>query len=534
MMDLEDPNRRKLGRTTYAFQRVLLHPTGSLDVRPSKNKTVEHFEVLAKPSRYYALVLSMAPLLTPGVARAEPPAAPADDKQIQPPPTTTSHKAAEPERDAEAERINQRLRELEEKNRQLQDELSRLKEEAAFTQSRVEQLLPLSGRVSGYVDFGFFYVQGNGSGIRTDTGNTRFPEYQGRLPGSWVFMGDPLSTAVNARGEPADVGESRAVTFNPIGNAGKASFIANALNVALFAGVGESLTVNAMFDLVPRGRDVSNAAGLFLGDFLDVKLAYAEYIIPTSKVSFSLYAGKFDSVLGREYRIQESPDRLGVTPSLICRYTCGRPLGIKARARSVDNSWTVNVALTNGSSFVEMFPFYGEIDKNHAKTASGRLSYRFPLGTGLEFGASGAYGAQDLQSDDSVAQWHYGFDVHLDWKDVLLTGEFVQGRAPGVTAPADVRCGSAPCIRYKGAYGQLGYRLTNWLTPYVRVDWRDALHENGASFVYVSDLVRVSPGLHFEFGTNVIVKAEYSLNRELGRIPQFPNDVVTSALVVKY
>ena len=45
--------------------------------------------------------------------------------------------------------------------------------------------------------------------------------------------------------------------------------------------------------------------------------------------------------------------------------------------------------------------------------------------------------------------------------------------------------------------------------------------ENGASFVYISDLARVTPGLHFEFGTNVIVKAEYSLNRELGRIPHF-------------
>jgi hypothetical protein len=480
------------------------------------------------------LTALVAPLLVAGWARADPGMQAQGEAPTQPPATTAPHDVAAPQRDAEAERVNQRLKELEEKNRQLQDELSRLKEEAAFTQSRVDQLMPLSGRVSGYVDFGFFYVQGNGSGIRTDAGNTRFPEYEGRLPGSWVFMGDPLSTAVNARGEPADVSESRAVTFNPIGNAGKASFIANALNVALFAGVGESLTVNGMFDLVPRGRDVSNAAGVFLGDYLDVKLAYAEYTIPTEKVSFSLYAGKFDSVLGREYRIQESPDRLGVTPSLICRYTCGRPLGLKARARSNDNSWTVNVAVTNGTSFVEMFPFYGEVDKNHAKTASGRLSYRFPLGVGLEFGASGAYGAQDLQADDKIAQWHYGFDVHLDWKDILLTGEFVEGRAPGVTTPGDVRCGSAPCLRYKGAYGQVGYRLTNWLTPFVRVDWRDALHENGASFVYVSDLVRVSPGLHFEFGTHVIVKAEYTLNRELGRIPQFPNDVVTSALVVKY
>lgn len=488
-------------------------------------------------SRIARLSYPLAFLLAEGsiarVALAEPQPQPPAESQQAPAPGAAGEKAT-PSRDAEAERVNQKLKELEEKNRQLADEVSRMKEDASFTQTRVDQLMGVSGRVSGYVDIGFFYVQGNGSGIRTDTGNTRFPEYQNRLPGSWVFMGDPLSTAVNARGEPADVSESRAVTFNPVGNGGKASFIANALNVALFAGIGENLTVNGLFDLVPRGRDVSNAAGVFLGDFLDVKLAYAEYIIPTEKVSFSLYAGKFDSVLGREYRVQESPDRLSVTPSLICRYTCGRPVGLKARAKSSDNSWTVNVAVTNGTSFVEMFPFYGEIDRNNAKTASGRVSYRIPLGVGLELGASGAYGAQDLQTDDSVAQWHYGFDAHLDWKDILLTGEFVQGRAPGATVGGEARCGMAPCLKYKGAYGQLGYRLTNWLTPYVRVDWRDALHENGASFVYVSELMRFTPGLHFELGTNVIIKAEYSLNRELGRIPQFPNDVVTSALVVKY
>ena len=512
----------------------------------------EGSDVLGNTYPFLGILLALALVLVGRPAGAEPPTQPAAETQTPPspptsptqtpasptqtppPPPTSPHAPPSTERPADPENVNQRLKDLEEKNRQLQDDVSRLKDDAAYNQGRVDQLMPLSGRVSGYLDFGFFYVQGNGSGIRPDTGNTRFPEYASTVPGSWVFMGDPLSTAVNARGEPADVADSRAVTFNPIGNGGKASFIANALNVALFAGIGDSLTVNGMFDLVPRVRDVSDAAGHFLGDFVDVKLAYAEYLIATEKVSFTLSAGKFDSVLGREYRSQESPDRLAVTPSLICRYTCGRPLGLKARARASDNSWTVNLAVTNGTSFVEMFPFYGEIDKNNAKTGSGRVSYRLPIGVGLELGASGAYGAQDLQTDDSVAQWHYGFDLHLDWKDIILTGEFVQGKAEGATAPGEVRCGLAPCLKYKGAYGQLGYRLTNWLTPYVRVDWRDALHENGASFVYISDLLRVTPGLHFEFGTNVIVKAEYSLNRELGRIPQFPNDIVTTALVVKY
>ena len=45
----------------------------------------------------------------------------------------------------------------------------------------------------------------------------------------------------------------------------------------LFAGIGDTAQVNASIDFVPRARDVSNPNGLFLGDFLDVKLAYGEW-----------------------------------------------------------------------------------------------------------------------------------------------------------------------------------------------------------------------------------------------------------------
>jgi hypothetical protein len=67
-----------------------------------------------------------------------------------------------------------------------------------------------------------------------------------------------------------------------------------------------------------------------------VKLAYAELRVPIASFGLSLYAGKMDPVLGYEYRVEEAPDRLTVTPSLICRYTCGRPIGLKARARFLD------------------------------------------------------------------------------------------------------------------------------------------------------------------------------------------------------
>src|SRR5215831_10134464 len=141
----------------------------------------------------------------------------------------------------------------------VEDRLGKLEEDLGQTKEQVKQLLPLTSRISGYIDFGFFHVGGNGSGIRPDLGNTIFPEYTTVIPGgTWVFMGDPLSTAINSRGEPADTDGSRAITFDPVHNGGKSSFIVNELNVGLFVGIGKDLVIQSMFGLVPRGRDVSD------------------------------------------------------------------------------------------------------------------------------------------------------------------------------------------------------------------------------------------------------------------------------------
>ena len=59
--------------------------------------------------------------------------------------------------------------------------------------------------VGGYIDFGFFVPQGDGSGIVRDNGNVLFPEYAGQY--GWVFLGDILAPAVNTRGEVADLGD---------------------------------------------------------------------------------------------------------------------------------------------------------------------------------------------------------------------------------------------------------------------------------------------------------------------------------------
>ncbi len=473
----------------------------------------------------------------------------AQEKQADPPsanapPPATSTQTANPEpapavTPSPADDTKRRLDELERQNAKLRDELEQLKEDHAFVEKRVEQLMPVKDKITGYLDFGFFYVQGNGSGIRNDTGFDHFPEYRGVVPEQWVFMGDPLSTAINSRGEPPALGGSRAITFDPIKNGGQPSFIMNSLNLSLLHGIGTTVTLNAAVDFVPRGRNPSDSSQVGLGDYIDAKLGYAEWKpTATEQYGLALSAGKFDSVLGIEYRNQDAPDRMGVAPSLICRYTCGRPLGLKARAKFLDERLIAALSITNGSNFVEMFPFYDEIDHNAIKTVSGRVSYRIPIaGQGIEVGTSGAYGAQDLQTDNSVSQWHFGFDARVDYKDLDVRAEFVQGKAQGKTDDSGgniAPCNVAPCLKYKGAYGLVGYRLFNWLTPYSRVDWRDALHQSGASFVYISQLMRVTAGLRFEIGTNVIVKTEYTLIQELGRVPNFPDDVFTSSMVVKF
>ncbi len=471
--------------------------------------------------------LLAALIVAPAIVRAQDPV---------PAPVPEPVPATDPDpKDDRITDLETRLDDLADQNEKLTERVDILEEDLAYAEQRVDKLAPLAAKLTGYFDFGFFGTTGNGAGTRTDVANTYFPEYAGVVPDTWVFMGDPLSTAVNARGEPADTGESRAIAFDSINSGGKPTFAVSSLSMTLFAGIGTRATVNGAFDLVPRARDASSPGG-GVGDYVDVKLAYLEYRIPRPSWHLDLSFGKFDSVLGFEYRSQDAPDRLTVSPSLICRYTCGRPLGIKARFHLPSERFVANVAVTNGSHFSEIFPFSNEIDVNAMKTVAGRLSFRQRLGDAgfVELGGSAAFGAQDFQPEDDRAQWHVGGDLRVEWKDLELTGEYVKGDVAGETEASMVACGLSPCLAYQGAYGLIGYRVTNVFEPYARVDWRDATHQDGASFVYLSQVLRATAGLRAEIGQSVVVKAEYTVNRELGRIPQFPDDIFTSALVVKF
>src|SRR5204862_1878561 len=135
------------------------------------------------------------------------------------------------------------------------------------------------------------------------------------------------------------------------------TFLVNTAALDLYAGVHDDLSVTTFIDFLPRGRVVSDPDGLFLGDYLDVKLAFAEWQPHVPGGELAIQAGKFDSVVGYEYRVQEAPDRTTVTPSLVCRYVCGHPIGLKARGQWLDHKLVTNVAVTTGSNFSESFGF---------------------------------------------------------------------------------------------------------------------------------------------------------------------------------
>jgi hypothetical protein len=368
-----------------------------------------------------------------------------------------------------------------------------------------------------YVDVGAFAVGGDGSGIRSDVGNLYYPEYRGTIAGQWVFMGDPRSTAVNALGEAADTSDSRELTEDTIHSGGHPTVLVNSIGLSVGkAFEPQGVYVTAFAELLPRASR----------DILDVELANIKYR-PSHEMDLVIEAGKIDSVLGVEYRTQDAPNRMTVTPSLIARYTTGRPYGIDARLTR--GQLVLSGALTDGNMMDHRFEREHSLHSTWIPNAAAHVQYKIP--GGLKIGISGAAGPEDDQPSTSVAQWHVGADLSLvDYDGWDVVAEYVQGIQQGWTerSPCDV----APCLDYKGAYVLVDRAIQPWAIPYVRIDWRDAVHEHEPQFVYESHVVRATIGAHFEMTNRILAKIEYTFNHELDGVPQFADDVVTSSLVV--
>jgi hypothetical protein len=441
----------------------------------------------------------------------------ADDEQppAPPPPPPPPAVPAPPD-----PALQKKLEELDQRVQKVEDDLAQAKDDNAYLEDKVKELLPLSGRLSGYVDIGFFGTTGNGAGTRSDLAGVYFPEYVGKVPGSWVFMGDPLSTAINSLGEPADTSDSREVATDTLHSGGHPSLILNSLGLAIRKDVTDEISVWSLAELLPRPT----------GDRLDVELAYIEYQPKLDNLDLRIQAGKVDSVLGIEYRSQDAPRRLTVTPSLIGRYTSGRELGIDARL--VSGPISASAALVNGDFFDRRFEPTPSLHANALPTGAAHLQYTLPVGNGLEVGVSGAVGPQTNQPDLDILQWHIGFDLRLtDFHQFDVQAEYVQGLLQGKTV-SPTPCDAAPCLDYKGAYLLVDHRVSPHFTPYARIDWRDAVHENGATFVYESHVLRQTIGARLSLTSRILWKLEYTFNEELDNIPSFADDIITTSVVV--
>ncbi|GMU60577.1 MAG: hypothetical protein AMXMBFR34_23400 [Myxococcaceae bacterium] len=408
----------------------------------------------------------------------------------------------------------------------LEAEVERLKQERA-SGAGVPQ--PSAVTVMGYVDFGFFAPSGTGAGVAQDFGNEAFPQYQGQF--AWLFYGDLLAPAVNSRGEVADLGALPGVErFDSINSGGAPGFVVNEVNLTLRAALGDSVLVLTSLDFMPR-----TGAHFALGDVFELDLAQLEWM-PTEERRLSLFVGKMEPVIGVEYRQRKARNRFGVTPSLLARYTTGTPLGFKARAKLFKGDFlTVAAAVTNGSSTTEQFHFYDEVDSNAGKTVSGRLSVKpfaffdsAPLGE-LEVGVSGEYGPQDRALDSVEPLWFLGVDVlwHL-WR-FDLEAQWLRGMAQGRAVD-----GAYGLNLNFGAYATLTCRITSLIGVLVRGEVRDAFVFLGSERAYLTKSWRVTAGVRLTFNQYIALKAEYLFNGEYGGVPQVPNDLFASSLVLSY
>jgi hypothetical protein len=353
-----------------------------------------------------------------------------------------------------------------------------------------------------------------------------------------VFLGDILSPAINSRGEPADLGNPPGVDrLDLIDSNGAPGFIVNEVNLTLNGAFASTILGVVSLDFMPR-----TGTNFRLGDAFEVDLAALEWRIGSAQRT-SVFLGKFDSVIGIEYRSRKSNQRFGITPSLIARYTTGTPVGLKVRSRfGPGDLLTVAGAVTNGSSVIEPFHFYDETDSNAGKTVSGRVSIKPPLPFLLELGVSGLYGAQDRALDSRHPIWFAGADLQVSLPRLWLAAEFLRGSSDGEVGPAVDLTHRVYGLRLNnGGYVQLVGAVWRFVGVLVRAELRDAfvwlgdpMLPGGAERLYVTKSWRLTGGLRFVISERVVAKIEYLHNGEYGGVPPIPNDVLTSSVVMSY
>jgi hypothetical protein len=409
---------------------------------------------------------------------------------------------------------------LDARTAELNDKIQQLETKLSMSEESRKSKFPI--RLSGYGDIGAFATQGDGSGLRRDAGHTMFPEHSDI---GWVFYGDLLATSVNSRGDVADLGEVPGVDrLDGINSGGNPTFLVNELNVTINAGVGSRALFTSSVNFTPRtGQDFR------LGDSFDVDLVQLEYLL-TESGKHSIFVGKFDSVIGHEYKTRKAHERFGITPTLLARYTTGTAIGIKGRSKLANDHIILAASVTNGSFGTEQFHFHSEIDTNAYKTLSGRAALRAELGAmEVEIGPSGQYGVQDGAADGAGKMSVYGLDAEIKHTRFALKAQWLRGKAPGDDLS----------MAYRLDLKQGGYLESNIvITPTIgllgRAEFRDAEVQQGQERLYITKNWRATAGFRLLLSPKAAIKAEYSHNGEYGETPAIPNDVVTTSAVMAF
>jgi hypothetical protein len=381
--------------------------------------------------------------------------------------------------------------------------------------------------VTGYIDVGFAKAQGNG---------TSYPPGDLRVPADYGV--DTFATAVNSRGDVAsDDPNGRFVNgFSPrsMGIGGHGSMLFNALSADLrYTSRGAPLFVFARAVMLPRLSAAGDSTRVMLEQGFG-------RLTPLDSAELAISIGKFDSVFGIEYLENPSNIRIGITPSLMARYTTGTSLGAKIFYRiQIPIIWSalsVNLAGTNSGNFIEALQG-PDANLTGVPVASGRVGYELNLPwVEIKLGASGLQGPRNDQRDPESRQRMWGFDARLYVAGLALNGEYVHVDEDSGSVPKLTGDGLFPLtteFHARGFYAQATYgfpitrRVFRRLYVYARVEQRHAWFE-GFRPVTVQ---RGTGGLRLDLWDEVALKGEMLVNREVEGAPQVANNVLTSSLV---
>jgi hypothetical protein len=392
-----------------------------------------------------------------------------------------------------------------------------------------ESPAPPSFSISGYIDVGFAKAEGNGSSFAP--GDTATPA---------DYFVDAFAPAVNARGEVASTDAAGRATsgFLPrsIGIGNKASFLINTANVDLrYQSPTTPVMMFTRVQFLPRFEATGETTHVVIDQ------AFGR-IAPFTNADLTLSLGKFDSVFGIEYLENQANFRIGITPSLMARYTTGTSVGGKVFFRqqlpTVSSAVSLNVAATNSGNMVDSLQG-PDRSLTGVPVVSARLGYELiPSRFFLKLGVSALSGPRNDQRATNVKQTLLGADLRFFVAGFFVNAEYVHVDEVGAEGVDGKLTGLGPFPASPDFYAHTVYVFAGqeislpWdgprkLTIYGRYDNRHAHFENNPALT----VDRFTVGFRVHLWDCVLAKGEMLINRELAGAPTVANNVWTSSVV---